>query len=102
VTPDIAIFGEKDYQQICVIRQLVRDLNLPLRIVAAPTSRERDGLARSSRNAYLTAVERAAAPALHRAIKGLAAIAAKGGSSTKRSMSRRTTFCRRVLPRSII
>jgi len=83
VTPDIAIFGEKDYQQLCVIRQLVRDLNLPLRIVAAPTSRERDGLARSSRNAYLTADERAAAPALHRAIKGLAAIAAKGGLVNK-------------------
>jgi pantoate--beta-alanine ligase len=83
VTPDIAVFGEKDYQQLCVIRQLVRDLNFPLRIVAAPTSRERDGLARSSRNAYLTADERAAAPALHRAIKGLAAIAAKGGLVNK-------------------
>jgi pantoate--beta-alanine ligase len=82
-TPDVAIFGEKDYQQLCVIRQLVRDLNLPLRIVAAPTSRERDGLARSSRNAYLTADERAVAPALHRAIKGLAAIAAKGGLVNK-------------------
>lgn len=79
VTPDVAVFGEKDYQQLCVIRQLVRDLNLPLGIVAMPTSREKDGLARSSRNAYLTADERYAAPALNRAVKGVAAIAANGG-----------------------
>ena len=83
VTPDVAIFGEKDYQQLCVIRQTVRDLNLPVKIVAAPTSRERDGLARSSRNVYLTADERAAAPSLHRALKGIAAIAAKGGLINK-------------------
>jgi pantoate--beta-alanine ligase len=62
---------------------LVRDLNLPLKIVAAPTSRDRDGLARSSRNAYLTATERAAAPALHRALKGVAAIAATSGLINK-------------------
>jgi pantoate--beta-alanine ligase len=83
VTPDVAIFGEKDYQQLCVIRQTVADLNLPLKIVAAPTSRDRDGLARSSRNAYLTADERAVAPALNRALKGIAAIAAKGGLINK-------------------
>ncbi|OYW53493.1 MAG: pantoate--beta-alanine ligase [Hyphomicrobium sp. 32-62-53] len=83
VTPDAAIFGEKDYQQLCVIRQTVADLNLPVKIVAAPTSRDRDGLARSSRNAYLTADEREAAPALNRALKGIAAIAAKGGLINK-------------------
>lgn len=83
VTPDVAIFGEKDYQQLCVIRQTVSDLNLPVRIVAGPTSRDRDGLARSSRNAYLTADERAVAPALNRALKGIAAIAAKGGLINK-------------------
>lgn len=83
VTPDVAIFGEKDYQQVCVIRQTVGDLNLPVKIVAGPTSRDSDGLARSSRNAYLTADERAAAPALNRALKGIAAIAAKGGLINK-------------------
>lgn len=83
VAPDVAIFGEKDYQQLCVVRQTVCDLNLPLKVVAAPTSRDRDGLARSSRNAYLTADERMTAPALHRAISGIAAIAAKGGLINK-------------------
>ena len=83
VTPDVAVFGEKDYQQLCVIRQIVRDLNLPVKIVPAPISRDRDGLARSSRNSYLTAEERAAAPALNRAIKGIAAIVARHGPVNK-------------------
>ncbi|HVY42481.1 MAG TPA: pantoate--beta-alanine ligase [Hyphomicrobiaceae bacterium] len=72
VAPDVAIFGEKDYQQLCVVRQMVRDLNLPLEIVAGATVREPDGLAMSSRNRYLTPQERASAPALHRAILGIA------------------------------
>jgi pantoate--beta-alanine ligase len=81
VAPDVAVFGEKDYQQLAVVRQMVRDLDLPLRIVGLPTVREPDGLAMSSRNAYLAPAERALAPALHRAIVQVAAAAARGGSA---------------------
>ncbi|MBM3565114.1 MAG: pantoate--beta-alanine ligase [Alphaproteobacteria bacterium] len=66
--PDAAFFGEKDYQQLLVVRRLVRDLQIPVEIVGVPTVREKDGLALSSRNAYLTAAERAVAPALARVL----------------------------------
>lgn len=72
VTPDIAIFGEKDFQQLCVLKQMVRDLNLPLVIEGAPTIRESDGLALSSRNVYLTPHERAVAPVLFKSISDVA------------------------------
>jgi pantoate--beta-alanine ligase len=68
VQPDSAYFGEKDFQQLCVIRRMVDDFNLPLSIVSVPTFRESDGLAMSSRNVYLSPEERAAAPALYRAL----------------------------------
>ena len=78
--PDIAIFGEKDYQQLRVVTQLAKDLDLSVRIVGAPTLRERDGLALSSRNAYLSAEERAAAPTLYRVLRQSAEAIAGGDS----------------------
>ena len=78
VTPDVAIFGEKDYQQLCVLRQMVRDLNLPLIILGAPTKREKDGLALSSRNAYLTIEQRKTAPALYATLSELSERIADG------------------------
>jgi pantoate--beta-alanine ligase len=76
--PDLAIFGEKDYQQLLVIKRLVRDLNIPVEIVGAPIVREKDGLALSSRNVYLSASERRIAPLLYRTISEVAADLAKG------------------------
>ncbi|QIB32334.1 pantoate--beta-alanine ligase [Ancylobacter pratisalsi] len=70
--PDVALFGEKDYQQLQVVIRLGHDLNLPVRIVGVPTVREPDGLALSSRNVYLGTEERAAAPALHRSLQAAA------------------------------
>ncbi len=66
VEPDLAVFGEKDYQQLVIIRRMVEDLCFPVEIVPAPTGRENDGLAMSSRNQYLTESERQTAPALYR------------------------------------
>jgi pantoate--beta-alanine ligase len=76
--PDVAVFGEKDYQQLLVIRRLVRDLDLPVEIVAGPTVREDDGLAMSSRNAYLDATQRMIAGRLNLALADAARRAKKG------------------------
>lgn len=72
VQPDVAVFGEKDFQQLAVIRKLTQDLMMPVEIVGVPTIRETDGLAKSSRNGYLSKPERATAPVIHQTLKDAA------------------------------
>jgi pantoate--beta-alanine ligase len=78
VQPDSAVFGQKDYQQLLVIRRIQADLNMPVKIVAAATARQPDGLALSSRNQYLDDAQRATAPGLHRALEDCAASLRQG------------------------
>jgi pantoate--beta-alanine ligase len=84
VQPDLAYFGQKDGQQVVVIKKLVRDLGLPVEIVVCPTVREADGLALSSRNVYLSQAERTQAVALSRAIKAAAESVSRGDRSADR------------------
>lgn len=78
--PDRAYFGEKDYQQLLVVKRLARDLDIPTEIVGVPTVREADGLALSSRNAYLTAEQRVVAPRLHQTMREVANSIRQGGA----------------------
>jgi len=81
VRPDVAVFGEKDFQQLAVIRAMVRDFDMDIDVVGYPTVREKDGLALSSRNAYLSAEERVIAPKLHQALQRIREVAKDGGDT---------------------
>jgi pantoate--beta-alanine ligase len=93
VAPHVAVFGQKDFQQCAVIQRMVRDLNLPVRIVSVPTVREFDGLALSSRNSYLSPEERAQAPVIRRALLA-ARLAWKSGE-------KKAARLRRIVARTI-
>ncbi|HEV7636063.1 MAG TPA: pantoate--beta-alanine ligase [Bradyrhizobium sp.] len=86
VRPDVAVFGEKDFQQLRVVSRMAADLDLGVRVIGSKTVRERDGLAMSSRNVYLTPEERRAAPALYRAMKESAA-RLRNGDNIKAAMA---------------
>lgn len=96
LAPDAAVFGEKDFQQLAIIRRMVRDLNFQIEIIGAPTVRESDGLACSSRNRYLSATERQQAPLLRAALLEGARLVAGG----ERSVSRIIATARKVITAS--
>ena len=100
VRPDVAVFGEKDAQQLRIIRRMARDLHEEATIVSCPTVRETDGLAMSSRNAYLTPEQRRAAPVLYRALSAAAKSARAGETDPARLVSlARETIAREPLAR---
>jgi pantoate--beta-alanine ligase len=84
VQPDIAVFGQKDAQQLIIIKRLVQDLNFPVRIISAPTVREPDGLAMSSRNVYLSPTQRAQSTVLYKSLQRAKALIESGERDAKR------------------
>jgi pantoate--beta-alanine ligase len=98
VQPDVAYFGQKDAQQVAVIRRMVRDLDFPVRVEALPIVREPDGLAMSSRNAYLSAEDRRRASALSRALRAVEAEAANGSLAAALEAGRRELVAAGIEP----
>lgn len=97
VGPDVAVFGEKDYQQLALIRQMVRDLDMQLKIIGHPTVREADGLAMSSRNVRLEPDQRAEAPALNRSLLAADDVARAGGTVADMDEAVRTVLSEATL-----
>jgi pantoate--beta-alanine ligase len=98
VRPDVAAFGEKDRQQLAIIKRMVRDLNMPVQIVGRPIVREPDGLAMSSRNAYLTAEERGQAPSLYKGLEAAGIWIRQGERRPAHLLEKITDFYRKYLP----
>ena len=92
VQPHAAVFGQKDYQQVVIIQRMVKDLGFDIRVIGAPTVREPDGLAMSSRNAYLNPAERESAPCLYRAMTRAAQMVKEGVVDTRKIIEKSAEF----------
>lgn len=101
LTPDIALFGEKDWQQLAIIRRMARDLNVPIKIFTHSTVREADGLAMSSRNQYLSTEERAVAPRIYEALQATATLATSGETAVSKLLHQTHTALEAIPQTSI-